>query len=55
MVASAFLDLLAFWTRRKSIEVPIQILWSPDERPPPASVEIDDAHETTKSSVVLNP
>ena len=24
MVASAFLDLLAFWTRRKSIEVPIQ-------------------------------
>ena len=51
MVASAFLDLLAFWTRRKSIEVP----WSPDERPPPASVEIDDAHETTKSSVVLNP
>ena len=39
MVASAFLDLLAFWTRRKSIEVPIQILWSPDERPPPASVE----------------
>jgi hypothetical protein len=39
LIASAFLDWLAFGDAPKSIEVPIQILWSPDERPLPEFVE----------------
>jgi hypothetical protein len=39
LIVSAFLDWLAFEDAPKGTEVPIQILWSPDERPPPEFVE----------------
>ena len=54
LVASAFLDWLAFWTRRKHRGAhPDRVVAG---RATTSRVRgIDDAHETTKSSVVLNP
>ena len=39
LIASAFLGWLAFEDAPKGTEVPIQIVWSPDEPPPPEFVE----------------